>query len=429
MTATDLQTWRSRSFSVAIWSLIGALYFFSPFVLVVLGWFQEPFSELGGAETVSHRVHEVLFGVVFAQAMVGAVSQLRHARDRLAGMLQTIAALGGLVAILAALGEVETLGTLFVVLALLAALLHPAGWKMGWGSWRPSPGLLALTVTGAVPLVLMALDNLAKARVQAADHLTHWGGVAAFALVQVLLALIAAMRPPGFRIPGASVGAGGIIYVVASFLFPFDASARPGLFAFWLAAWSAVWLGVAFSDRPVRSVIAAAGSVLLSAVFIAFGVSGMVVGGFFAVVLFILSRRPGGWPRPVSIGLFACGGLLVGAGALAAAQPFDPPNVPHGLDLAYAQATRQTCLDCHVQGQEGATLIPHAVDQTCGPDEHCWGGRTDCLGCHRYDPALGGSNLEVRSPASVLAAAPRDGTHLTPAQLVVLGGLSADPDG
>jgi hypothetical protein len=77
---SDLQgpEWRSYAFRVSLWALIAVLYFFSPFVLVVLGWFQEPFSELGGAESVSHRVHEVLFGVIFAQAMVGAVSQLRN---------------------------------------------------------------------------------------------------------------------------------------------------------------------------------------------------------------------------------------------------------------------------------------------------------------------------------------------------------------
>ena len=51
----DRTDWRGYAFRVSLWALIAVLYFFSPFVLVVLGWFQEPFSELGGADSVSHR--------------------------------------------------------------------------------------------------------------------------------------------------------------------------------------------------------------------------------------------------------------------------------------------------------------------------------------------------------------------------------------
>ena len=67
------------------------------------------------------------------------------------------------------------------------------------------------------------------------------------------------------------------------------------------------------------------------------------------------------------------------------------PIIPHGLADGYENATRQTCLDCHAVGAEGATSIPHDVQRQCGEDgEECWDGRVDCLGCHRYDPALGG---------------------------------------
>jgi hypothetical protein len=115
--------WRARAFKISLWALIAVLYFFSPFVLVVLGWFQEPFSELGGAESVSHRVHEVLFGVIFAQAMVGAVSQRRNPIGRRAGMLPTLAALLGFVAARAAIGEVELLGVSFVALTRAAGFV------------------------------------------------------------------------------------------------------------------------------------------------------------------------------------------------------------------------------------------------------------------------------------------------------------------
>ncbi len=90
------------------------------------------------------------------------------------------------------------------------------------------------------------------------------------------------------------------------------------------------------------------------------------------------------------MGLAVLGYFVLVVGGVFASVAGEPPNVPHGLADGYGAATRQTCLDCHATGAEGATPIPHSP-RTCGEDgEECWGGRTDCLGCHRYDPALGG---------------------------------------
>ena len=331
--------WRLLAFRVSLWSLIAVLYFFSPFVLVVLGWFQEPFSELGGAESVSHRVHEVLFGVIFAQAMVGAVSQLRNPVGRRAGMLQTLAALLGFVIALAAVGEVEVLGVSFVALAVTAAILHPAGrgeWK---GSFHPLPGLVLLALSGTVPLVTLAIDNFAKASVQAADHLTHWAGVAAFAIVQLLLAIIASLRPPGYRLVAASVGAAGLIYFSASLLFPFDASARPQFFAFWLCVWSASWLVVAMVGQPKSSSMAVLGALATIVVISGIGLVGIALAGFLAAVLVVLARRKQGFPRFLTIALSAFGYLLVVVGGLLASDAGEPPFVPHGLVEGYENAT------------------------------------------------------------------------------------------
>lgn len=421
--------WRSFAFRVSLWALIAVLYFFSPFVLVVLGWFQEPFTDLGGAESVSHRVHEVLFGVIFAQAMAGAVSQLRNPIERRAGMLQTLAALVGFVVALAAIGEVEVLGLAFVALAIIATLLHPAGRAAWRGSWHPQPGLVLLALSGAAPLLFMAVDNFAKARVQAADHLTHWGGVAAFAIVQLLLALIASMRPPGYRLVAGSVGAAGLIYFSASLLFPFDASARPQFFAVWLCLWSLAWLAVAFVGQPKTSWMAMMGATATVAMMSATGLVGIAFGVFLAAVLLVLVRRKDGFPRLLSIGLAAIGYLLVGGGGLLASVQVDPPNIPHGLVDGYEAATRQTCLDCHAVGAEGATLIPHGAEETCGgEDEECWDGRRDCLGCHRYDPALGGPTELAYLPGNGpgqdrIVRAPTGGSALNSQQLAVAGGL------
>ena len=416
---------------MSLWALIALLYFFSPFILVVLGWFQEPFSDLGGAESVSHRVHEVLFGVLFAQAMAGAVSQLRKPIGARAGMLQTLFALAGLVAALAAIGEVEVLGLAFVALAITATVLHPAG-RLGWkSSWHPHPGLLILALSGVLPLVLIAADNFAKAEVRAADHLTHWGGVAAFAIVQILLALTASLRPPGYRLVAGSVGAGGLVYFTASLLFPFDASARPQFFAAWLCLWSLSWLAVSITGRPPGSWIAGVGAAALIAVVAANGPAGIALGVFFGAVLVVLTRRGEGMPRFLAVGLGVLGYLVLVGGGVLAMDSGEPPSVPHGLVDGYEASTGQTCLDCHATGAEGATPIPHNPSRSCGEDEACWGGRVDCLGCHRYDPALGGPTQLVppvleASSLQLSAAFPKKVIGLTREQLAAADGLVAD---
>ena len=60
-----------------------------------------------------------------------------------------------------------------------------------------------------------------------------------------------------------------------------------------------------------------------------------------------------------------------------------------------ADVDRATCLGCHATGVDGAPVIPHEQDRTCGEEGPCWGGRTDCAGCHRIDPALGGATEKI----------------------------------
>jgi len=417
--------WRAYAFRVSLWALIASLYFFSPFVLVVLGWFQEPFSELGGAESVSHRVHEVLFGVIFAQAMVGAVSQLRNPIGRRAGMLQTLAALVGFGAALAAVGEVEVLSVSFVAVAIIATILHPSGPSEWKESFHPHWGLVLMALSGTVPLLLLAADNFAKASVQAADHLTHWAGVSAFAIVQLLLAIIASLRPPGYRLVAASVGSAGLIYFSASFLFPFDASARPQFFAFWLFIWSLSWLVVAVVGQPRSSSMAVPGAIAAIVVISGTGLVGIALAGFLAVVLVVLVRRKRGFPRLLAIGLSAVGYVLLVGGGLVASDSGEPPLVPHGLVHGYENATSQTCLDCHAVGAAGATRVPHDVTDSCGDEDHedCWDGRRDCLGCHRYDPSLGGPVDPPFPAVGGLARAPTGGSALSSQQLIAASAL------
>jgi hypothetical protein len=209
--------------------------------------------------------------------------------------------------------------------------------------------------------------------------------MAAFTVALGGLALVAALRPPGYRLVAGSVGLAGGFYLAASLVFPFDASSRSSVFGVWLLIWSVIWLLVAFRPDHAAMLAAPPGDQPI--------------------------RQLGVSLAEVRWGLMALGLLILGLVGLLGAVVVEATNVPHGLEgVAFADIDRAICLDCHRVGREGATVIPHEPERTCGEDESCWGGRTDCIGCHRFDPVLGGPKtmLEVgRSDGWKLAAHPR----------------------
>ena len=167
------------------------------------------------------------------------------------------------------------------------------------------------------------------------------------------------------------------------------------------------------------------GAVAIIAVMSGTGLVGISLAVFLAAVLLVLVRRREGFPRFLSIALSGFGYFLVVVGGLLASGAGEPPFVPHGLVDGYENATSQTCLECHAVGVGGATRVPHEATDRCGDEDHedCWDGRRDCLGCHRYDPLLGGPTVPPFSPGGGLARAPTGGAPLSPQQLTAANAL------
>jgi serine phosphatase RsbU (regulator of sigma subunit)/anti-sigma regulatory factor (Ser/Thr protein kinase) len=217
------------------------IYLFSPLNLAVLGWFIE------FDDGISHGVHEVSFGILFAWAFVGLVVQLRSPERNVAGALQAFLAVTVFSLLVTISTGFEPIVLSYFVPVIVIAALHPELRQPVKIALRPSRPLLALTLLGFFPLLAIASTEMDKATQQHAGHVAHWSAMAAFALVISAMALIASLRPIGWSITAWSVGVGSIIYGLVSLMFPADASATPLGFA--VVVWGLLFIGVARRNR------------------------------------------------------------------------------------------------------------------------------------------------------------------------------------
>ena len=236
----------------------------------VVGWFAEE-----GA--ISHRVHLIVFGWVFVLGFVGLVSHLRRPEKRVAEMYQVLIALGLIVATTLIVDRlVDPVVISFLVLPLLLVALHPNRTNLLHPTTNLSNTLVALALVATIPLVVDAfvqvqigldasrvapqlLDDIdenlsddefekefnAAAR-RATDspeeaeqvvHYGHWSAMGAFNLIIAGLALVASLRPPGWRLPAWSAGLSAVLFGVASIANQGDASALNGYWSVLAIAW------------------------------------------------------------------------------------------------------------------------------------------------------------------------------------------------
>jgi hypothetical protein len=228
------------------------LYVFSPMNLLVIGWFAD------FEDAISHRVHEVSIGALFTLGFVGVLAQLRKS-ERSTGAVQAVVALS------VAAGVITT-STGFEPL-VLAYLLPPIGLIVIDPEWRQvvTPKLqrdLRLLVFAALLLVILGPDvaaNFQKATLQVQEHESHWGAMAAFVVAVTLLAFVAAMRPPRWRLAAWSSIAAVTVSAAVSLAFRYDASALGVSHSIATLLWAAGFgitvaiVGASHPDRvPVR---------------------------------------------------------------------------------------------------------------------------------------------------------------------------------
>lgn len=343
-------TTRERWYSLALWSIIGVLVLLSPAAFVVLGWFTEAYQDTEAASTVSHRLHEVAFGILFSLALAAAVTAKlgrRHSPAALAQLAIVVISLAVIVSLTVAWQP----GLLLYLVPLAAVLaLAPRSTPLGDGQIWWWPGWL--TTIGAAPLLRELTSHVDRAMSGAQNHTTHWSAMAALAIVLVALGLIPTFRIRGYLLVTWSLGAAALVYGMACVAFPYDASSHRPQYAGFFVVWGLVWMALPLVDRQASD----ASNVVV------------VLGRILVVPLLVMA-------------------------SLFVMRLDTPPNVPHRPNpgqpaLMAVDVDRQTCLDCHATGVGGAPIPPHPTEEVCVGE--CWEGRADCVGCHSIDPDLTG---------------------------------------
>ncbi len=92
-----------------------------------------------------------------------------------------------------------------------------------------------------------ATDSAAEA--EEVVHYGHWSAMGAFNLIVAGLALVAALRPPGWRLPAWSAGLSALLFGAASIANPGDASALNVYWSVLAIAWGIGFIAISEVTR------------------------------------------------------------------------------------------------------------------------------------------------------------------------------------
>jgi hypothetical protein len=255
---------------------------FNVMIGALLGWFADE-----GA--ISHRIHLVVFGWVFVLSFVGLLAHLRRPEAKVAQMYQVLIALGFIVATTIIVDRlIDPVVISFLILPLLLVFLHPNRGNLLRPSTNVSKTLMALALVATIPLLVdafvqvrigleasrvapqiledideslsddeferefnaaarRATDSAAEA--EQVVHYGHWSAMGAFNLILIGLAWVAALRPPGWRLPAWSAGLSAVLFGVASIANPGDASAINAYWSLFAIAWGIGFIVIAEATR------------------------------------------------------------------------------------------------------------------------------------------------------------------------------------
>jgi len=263
---------------LVLFALMHVAFGLMPYAL--LGWFIEE-------GTISHRIHLISFGWIFVLSFVALLAQVRRPETKVSQMYQVLIAIGLLATTTIIVDRaIDPIVIAFIVMPIVLFMLHPNRSGLLSPSTNSNRTLLALALVAAVPLVIDATTQfrtgLEAARVagpifeeleqrpnlsedeferelnaatrratdspekaEEAAHHFHWSAMGAFDLIVGALALLAALRPTGWRLVAWSAGLSAVLLASASLANPGDASAINGYWSLLAITWGAGFILVA----------------------------------------------------------------------------------------------------------------------------------------------------------------------------------------
>jgi hypothetical protein len=209
----------------------------APFLVIPVAW---PFmaEELG-----AHRFHDIGVATMLWLMIVGLFMQLRNARQQIAAMQQVLLVIVTML-VLTALSRPATLATpdpllLFFGLAIAVAALHPCRADSARLRLRADPFVAGVALLAAGPVFAYARGQLRldHSALPLAAHGGHWTAMAILTVALLLLSLLGATRPTGWRVPVWSAGATALLFGIASAALPHMPSSVGPFWGVLAAAW------------------------------------------------------------------------------------------------------------------------------------------------------------------------------------------------
>jgi hypothetical protein len=202
----------------------------------------------------SHRTHDVAYGGLFTTLVVGVLVQLRRPTANVAAMALALVPPAALLLAGVLVSDVDRVFEFNplrhgAAVAAVTALLHPAG-RAFFRSFRPASirwPMTAAAGVAAVPLLGFASSSLELQRDVADVHgfMGHYGFMAALAFTIIAAALLASLRPVGWRLAAwvAALLAAGL--GVTSLRYPDAASSLTTSWSLASIAWAVAFVVVA----------------------------------------------------------------------------------------------------------------------------------------------------------------------------------------
>lgn len=199
----------------------------------------------------SHAAGNLAYGVIGAVFIAPALaSQIRAPEPKVAPLQQVaLVALALACAAVASGAYVGIAGAAVVLVPLVVVLaLHPGRRDVFRLPRRPSAPLLVVALAAALPAVYYAWEMASNGRAELPPEDSYayvptvWSAAAAMALATALVAVLAALRPPGWQVPATCAAVAAFFFGIASVVNPDIAASGGRGWGAAAVAWSAVWL-------------------------------------------------------------------------------------------------------------------------------------------------------------------------------------------